>query len=116
MFEGLDIWNDEKYRKLQGLYPVIALSFSDIKEPTFEGARKKICKIIQLLYNHFDFLLEGETLSEKEKEDFQRISADMEDYMATLSLKLLSEYLYRYYGKKVIILLESAFFMALYLD
>ena len=46
LFEGLDIWKDKKYQDLQGTYPVIALSFSDIKEPTFEGARKKICKII----------------------------------------------------------------------
>lgn len=46
LFEGLDIWKDKKYQDLQGTYPVIALSFSDIKEPTFKGARKKICKII----------------------------------------------------------------------
>ena len=106
-FEGLFIWEDKKYRDLQGTYPVIALSFSDIKEPTYEGARKKICKIIQLMFNRFRFLLEGELLSEKEKSDFHRISADMEDYMASLSLKMLSEYMYRYYGKNVIILLDE---------
>ena len=34
LFEELEIWNDEKYRNLQGTYPVISLSFANIKEPT----------------------------------------------------------------------------------
>ena len=57
LFEGLNIWEEKytegnyDYRKLQGTYPVIFLSFADIKEATFEEARKKICKIIQMLYN-----------------------------------------------------------------
>ena len=107
LFEGLSVWENEKYRKLQGTYPVIFLSFADIKETTFKEARQKICKIIQMTYNQFGFLLEGNVLSENEKRDFQNISADMENYMATLSLKMLSEYLHRYYGKKVIILLDE---------
>ena len=107
LFEGLTIWGDEKFRKLQGTYPVIFLSFADIKETTFQEARQKICKIIQMLYNKFDFLLEGNVLRENEKRDFQKISEDMENYLATLSLKMLSEYLSRYYGKKVIILLDE---------
>lgn len=107
LFSDMSIWKYEKYRQLQGTYPVIALSFSDVKEKTFLAARKKICKTIQLLYNDFYFLLEGDLLNSSEKEDFKRISADMEDYMASLSLKLLSGYLYRYYGKKVILLLDE---------
>lgn len=113
LFEGLNIWEEKSadgdydYRKLQGTYPVIFLSFADIKEATFEEARKKICKIIQMVYNKFDFLLQSDVLNGNEKEDFQRISADMEDYMASLSLKMLTDYLCRYYGKKVIILLDE---------
>ena len=107
LFQGLKIWEDEKYRKLQGTYPVIFLSFADIKETTFQETRQKICKIIQMLYNRFDFLLEGDVLNENEKRDFQKISADMENYLASLSLKMLSEYLCRYYGRKVIILLDE---------
>lgn len=113
LFEGLNIWEEKSadgdydYRKLQGTYPVIFLSFADIKEATFEEARKKICKIIQMVYNKFDFLLQSDVLNGNEKEDFQRISADMEDYMASLSLKMLTGYLCRYYGKKVIILLDE---------
>ena len=113
LFEGLKIWEDKspngdyKYRKLQGTYPVIFLSFADIKEISFQEARQKICKTIQMIYNKYDFLLEGEVLNEHEKRDFQGISTDMETYMATLSLKMLSDYLCRYYGKRVIILLDE---------
>lgn len=107
LFSNMSIWKYEEYQQLQGTYPVIALSFSDVKEKTFREARKKICKTIQLLYNEFYFLLDGELLHASEKEDFQKISVDMEDYMASLSLKLLSGYLHRYYGKKVIILLDE---------
>ena len=107
LFEGLKIWESKEYRALQGSYPVLLLSFADIKDTSFASARKKICKTIQLLYNEFDFLLEGNVLNDREKEDFRMISADMEDYMAALSLKLLSGYLYKYYGKKVILLLDE---------
>ena len=107
MFQGLKIWQNEKYRKLQGTYPVLFISFADIKETTFQEARNKICKIIQMTYNKFHFLLESNILNDNEKMDFQKISADMENYMASLSLKMLSDYLYRYYGKKVIILLDE---------
>ncbi len=113
LFKGLNIWEEKssageyKYRKLQGTYPVIFLSFADVKETTFEEARKKIFKIIQLVYNKFDFLLKSDVLNDNEKSDFQKVSAEMEDYMASLSLKMLSDYLCRYYGKKVIILLDE---------
>lgn len=107
LFQGLHIWEEEKYRKLQGTYPVIFLSFADIKEETFEQAYIKICKGIQMLYNRCDFLLNGDALNEMEKKNFQKIAADLTDGVPSLSLKILSEYLYRYYGKKVIILMDE---------
>lgn len=107
LFEGLSIWEEEKYRSIQGTYPVIFLSFAGVKETSFEETRKKICQTIKNLYNRFDFLLEGTYLNEDEKEGCRRVSAVMDDYMASDSLKNLSEYLCRYYGKKVIILLDE---------
>ncbi len=107
LFEGLHIWEDEKYRDLQGTYPVIMLSFADIKETAFIQARKAICRTIKLLYDRYDFLIQGSLLSDSEKNDFRQISADMEDNMASFSLKMLCIYLSRYYGKKVIILLDE---------
>ena len=107
LFEGLSIWREEKYRKLQGTYPVIFLSFADVKETSFSQARKRICRIIKEQYNKCDFLLEGNLLNEDEKRDFRSISDDMEVYAAAASLKMLSDFLSRYYGKKVIILLDE---------
>ena len=98
VFEGLSIWQEEKYRELQGTYPVISLSFADVKGMSFSQARKKICKIIRLLYDQYGFLLESGALTESEKADFQSVSADMEDSDASFSLKMLSGCLCRYYG------------------
>lgn len=107
LFEGLSIWQKEKYRKLQGTYPVIFLSFADIKETSFIQARKKMCRIIKELYNQFDFLLDSDLMNESEKRDFMQISVDMEDNEVSFALKALSGYLSRYYDKKVIILLDE---------
>lgn len=107
IFQDMDIWREKEYQELQGTYPVISLSFSNIKEASYIEAKKKICKTIELLYQEYDFLLEENCLRPKEKEYFLRVSADMEDYEASLSLQQLSGYLYRYYGKKVIILLDE---------
>ena len=106
LFEGLSIWEDVKYRGLQGTWPVISLSFADIKETSFIQARKKMCRIMNELYKQFDFLLKTDLLTESEKKDFW-ISADMEDNQLSFSLKLLSSHLSRYYGKKVLIFLDE---------
>ncbi|MDE7319526.1 MAG: ATP-binding protein [Lachnospiraceae bacterium] len=107
LFEGLSIWEDEKYRKLQGTYPVISLSFANIKEQRYETARRKICQLFSDLYSRCDFLLEGNLLDKKEKSFFDSVSVDMDDVTATLCLHQLSLYLSRCYGKHVIILLDE---------
>ena len=107
LFCGTKIWEEEKYRKLQGTYPVISLSFSSVKEGNYPEMKKKICKLIQLLYRRFSFLVTEHFLSEDEEKDFKNVSPDMEEYAASLALQQLSGYLYRYYGKKVILLLDE---------
>ncbi|MCM1261328.1 MAG: ATP-binding protein [Butyrivibrio sp.] len=107
LFEGLAVWKDEKYRKLQGTYPVLFLSFASIKENCYEGARENICRIIEEQYNKHDFLLDGNLLNEKEKAFYQKVSAEMTDSVAALSIRMLADFLSRYYGKKVIILLDE---------
>lgn len=106
-FKGMDIWKEKRFRDIQGTYPVISLSFSSIKERNYEEAKKKICATIQMLYQKYRFLIEGDTLNEQEKAEFLQVTADMPEYEATLSLKKLSCYLNRYYGKKVILLLDE---------
>lgn len=107
LFQRFSILKEEKYRKLQGTYPVIFLSFADIKETSFSDTRRQICQIITDLYNSYDFLLEAGKLNDSEKIFFRKISVDMEEYLVSRSLKTLSNYLMRYYGKKVIILLDE---------
>jgi len=107
LFEGLSIWEDEEYRKLQGTYPVISLSFANIKEKDFETTRKKICQLLTKLYAENAFLLDSGLLYEGDANYFKRISENMDDSDATLALYQLSDFLHRYYGKKVIILLDE---------
>ncbi len=107
LFEGLDIWKEDKYRELQGTYPVIFISFAPVKEGTFLSAQKKIYFLIAELYNRFDFLLDSGILKEDEKEYYRKVSFDMEANIATDALKALSGFLARYYGKKTIILLDE---------
>ena len=107
VFEGLSIWKNEKYHKLQGSMPVIYLSFADVKANTFASAREKICMLIEEVYRRYDFLLTGWSLKEGEAERFRKVLVDMTDSEAAYSLKNLSGYLSGYYGKKVIILLDE---------
>ncbi len=107
LFQKLAIWEEREYRELQGTYPVIFLSFANVKETSFLNTRQKLCQTITNLYNRYDFLLDGALLNDNEKKLYQKVSADMEDYLASESLNMLSGYLMRYYKKKVIILLDE---------
>ena len=107
LFEGLDIWKDEKYRELQGTYPVIFLSFAAIKQNNYQDTIAKIKKIICSLYQSFIFLEDWDGLTDEEKNNVKRISEDMSDVTAQSAINELSNYLSRYYGKKVIILLDE---------
>lgn len=86
LFEGLAVWQEDKYRKMQGTWPVISLSFAKVKESSYSQAKKKICHIITNLYNQYDFLLSSGILNEKEKGYYEKISAEMEEYIASGSL------------------------------
>lgn len=107
VFERLAIWREQKYRDLQGTYPVISLSFANIKEQSYIAARRKICQLLEDLYNQFSFVRESGTMTERDRGFFDKISVDMDDTQATLALNHLAYYLHRYYGKKVLILLDE---------
>ena len=107
LFQGMKIWDYKKYQEIQGKYPVIFLSFADVKETTFDQAKKLICESIVDLYNKYSFLCTENLLNTKERDYFQRISSDMEEHEITISLRRLSGYLYKFYGKRVIILLDE---------
>ena len=107
LFEGLEIWNDEKYRKLQGTYPVMFLSFAKIKQNTYKSAVKQIKNELINLYNVFDYIMKSDLYNENERLQYKSVRVGMDDETAQEALNNLSHYLSRYYGKKVIILLDE---------
>lgn len=100
MFEGLEIWEDEKYRDIQGTYPVIFLSFASAKETNIGDAKYRICALISEIYEDNRYLLKGDLLSDNEKEQFLSVKAGMNPIGASDAIKLLCGYMQRYYGKK----------------
>ncbi len=107
LFEGLAIWEEEKYRELQGSYPVIFLSFADIKGENFEETKQGIKYTLAKLYESHEYLRDGKDIGKRELDFFDSVSPDMEDAVAVLALKYLSDYLSVYYGQKVLIFLDE---------
>ncbi len=107
LFEGLDIWKEEKYREIQGTYPVIFLSFAKIKQNTYEDAVAGIKRIICDEIQKYIFLKDWDGLAEEEKTNLKNITYGMDDVTAQEAIASLSNYLSRYYGKNVIILLDE---------
>lgn len=107
LFEGLSVWEDEKYRQLQGTYPVIFLSFADVKQTDYIDAVAKVKRNIVDLFSQYDRLYDTDVMTETQKQQYRMINYDMSDVMAQDALKLLSSHLYQYYGKKVLIFLDE---------
>ena len=107
LFEGLSIWQDEAYRKLQGTYPVIFLSFAAVKAGNLEDAKTQIKQEIARLYRENRNLMKEDIFGEDERELYYRTTVKMDDVTAQDSLRNLSVWMERYYGKKVIILLDE---------
>ncbi len=107
LFGHLSIGKWSEYHKLQGTFPVIFISFANVKEHTFDGARQGICRVIEEQYNKCRYLLEGDLLNQNEKSFYCGILPQMSDSTAAAALRSLSDFLERYYGKKTIILLDE---------
>ena len=116
LFEGLEIWKDEKYRKLQGAYPVIFLSFAEIKKNNFKDTKNDIISIINEAYKQHSYLIRSNVLTDAEKGIFDKfdnyskdtdVSKEMSNEIVCRAIKDLSSMLYRHFGKKVIILLDE---------
>lgn len=107
LFRKLNIWQEKSYRKLQGTFPVISISFANVKEPCYEMTKQRIAQILTDLYSKHEFLLEGNMLTGQERAFFKKVTMDMDETIATLAIHKMSDFLCRYYGKKVIILLDE---------
>ena len=107
LFDKLAIWKDEKYRKLQGTYPVIFLSFADVKQNNYNDMVQKIKNIITDVYIQYSYIIENSAMTALEYEQWQRVNYNMDDVTAQDSIKNLSKWLCEYYKRKVIILLDE---------
>lgn len=107
LFSGLDIWKNEKYRELQGTYPVLNLTFSEAKGSTYEEVKTQIYQVIIDLYLRHIFLKDEQVLVEAEREYFDHVTKMTPGTNMWVALRKLCEFMYRYYGKKVIILLDE---------
>ncbi|MDE7476849.1 MAG: AAA family ATPase, partial [Lachnospiraceae bacterium] len=107
LFEGLSIWENDNYRQLQGTFPVIFLSFAKIKAENYEDMKYSLAGIIFEIYQKNRFLLDGNTLSQKEKNYFESIDPKMDKEQAVNAINVLANFLSRFYDKNVIILLDE---------
>lgn len=107
LFEGLSVWEYEAYRKIQGTYPVLFVSFAGVKADNLEDAKLQIKMQIASLVEQNRFLLEGDLFSNNEKAMFDKMSMDMSDAVCSMSLNILCNYLARYFRKNTIILLDE---------
>lgn len=104
LFENLYI-SKNKYMNQQGEYPVIYLSFKDIKALNWEKCYFMTRRLITYLYNEFEFL--REKLNKKDLSDFDKVWLDEEGADWENSLKNLLRYLYEYHNKKVVVLIDE---------
>lgn len=107
LFQGLSIWQEKKYRELQGTYPVIYFSFAGIKESNYEGACREIANNICNLYEQNRFLLESNTMSDTQKQEFLNIIEKKNTDDMKMAVHQLCMYLANYYHKKILIFLDE---------
>lgn len=107
LFEGLSIWKREEYRELQGTYPVIYMSFANIKGSTFAAVKEGIIQSLVRLYGKYSHIRSEAFMSSQDLEFFDSVTLEMSDTTAALAVSSLADYLSRYYGKKVLIFLDE---------
>lgn len=107
LFRGLSIWDCEKYRNIHGIYPTITLSFAGVKADNIDSAKTEIKTQIARLYRSREFLTDSGVLSRAEAEEYGQITKNMSDADCAVSINILCEYLYRFYVRKVIVLLDE---------
>ena len=104
LFEGLDIWKEEKYRKLQGTYPVIFLSFADVKNDNFKDTKNDIISIINEAYKQHSYLIGSNILTDAEKGIFDKfenyskntdVNNEISNEIVCRAIKDLDSMLYR---------------------
>lgn len=107
LFDGLKVAEDTNVMAEQGQWPVICFTFADIKPGSFEEMKQQICLSLTDKMREYRYLLEGDGLSDEEKESFHELIKDVDEGMAGKALKRLCTYLEIYHQRKVLIFLDE---------
>jgi hypothetical protein len=107
LFEGLRIWEDLPMREQQGQWPVIFLSFADIKATTFSDAKASLHQLLTKLYNDYYRMMQDDRFTVQDRAMFEAVGMHMDAAVAARSLQNLCGWMERFYGKKVLIILDE---------
>ena len=113
LFEGKAVWvardadGNYKYRRLQGTFPVIFLSFASVKTGDIEGIKAAVKQVISDVYDRHSNMMSDKVFNAREKEQYNAIKDNMSDSTALMAVNRLSGYMEKLYGKKAIILLDE---------
>jgi hypothetical protein len=108
LFKGLNIWKSEKYRKLQGKFPVIFITLKDVKQASWDDTFALLKSLIAREFERHRYIAKGKFLTPKEKELYNKIVFETCDKtLLEQSLSLLSEWLHRYHKERVVLLIDE---------
>ncbi|MCD7882612.1 MAG: ATP-binding protein [Lachnospiraceae bacterium] len=108
LFEGLSVWEDEKFRDLQGKFPVINFSLANVKQKSYESMKTVVRMLLAELFDRHSYLLKSEKLSETEKEEILKFKQERaSDEKCMHAFRFLSKCMYEHFGEKVIILIDE---------
>ncbi len=107
LFEGLKVWEDPDMRAQQGKWPVIFLSFAEAKQPDCIALKESINQLIADLYNEYRWLLDNPVFSDEDRAFYHKVKDTMPDRIAAISIRKMCEWLFRYYGKRVLVFLDT---------
>ena len=107
LFDKLDIWKEGGYPELQGTYPVINLSFANVKGKNYKTIQIELTQIIKNLYSEHQFLLENNKICEVDRDFFHAICKNPLEAELSMAIHQLSKMMYQYYGKKILIFLDE---------
>lgn len=108
LFNDLNIWKNEKYRALQGQFPVISISLKDVKHSSWEETFRAFRTFIAKEFERHGYLRESEILSDREKDIYHKILSEEDNKtLFEQSLSHLTEWLHRYHKKQVVLLIDE---------
>ena len=107
LFEGLEVWEDPAMREQQGKWPVLFLTFAAIKQTTWDSTKNSLNQMIADVYGSYRQMLQEPVFSDADRAFYEKVGAEMPDYVAAVSIRKLCDWLYSFYGKKVLIFLDE---------